>query len=1008
MKKVILLFATSLLYIVSLSAQPPCGFDQMHRKLLTTDPAYARQVTRNNLSIRQYIERHPALKTHGFRTMALYTIPVVVHVMHTGDVIGSVYNPSDAQITGAIDYLNEVYAGTLAGMTAPVEGGGIVNMEIQFALAQRTPSCETTNGIDRVDVSSLSDYVDNGVNASASDGVPDEVLKNFARWDPSNYYNIWVVNKIDGADGTSGQFIAGYAYFAGAPPNLDGTVMLATQMVAGEKTLPHEIGHALNLYHPFEDSDHDGDCPSTDCSLGDEVCDTDPVTQNYNLETELFNFNCRTGENDCMPGTTNYNINTESNFMSYTDCYTLFTNLQKTRVQAAMTLPTRASLVAPGNLALTPCGTTINFSLASAASTEDIAGTLTGCRRYRDYTYQMTIGAAPTATATATLIYDGDATKGIDYDVTTNGNFASPSDILSFTSGSTAAQSFTVRIYDDGDVEAEETAIIDFNLDDGDGDATKGTFIPTFSLAISDNDIAPAGVTPVTADIGSNDVGLQQPFRGEFTDSRTQMLYTKAELNATGISGAANIYSIAFYIITKNSNGPFNGFTVRMKNTTATSYNGGSFETGATQVFTGNYTTTAGLNTITLTTPFTWNGNDNLLVDICFNNTVAVNNDIILGTNALPQSHFERVNGATGCTLATANSIFGGGGARPDIRINAVIIATPVETVASSVSNMYMVPGSNDYFYSNNNRLMMKLSGISASLGCVESTLENAGTAWVGYSGGQRSAKVFAVTPATNAGTTDYTIELYFDDTELDGRNPATLRLAKTTAASAAAANGSNTILITPTVSTPGIGTTVFSGSFTGFSRFFLVDAAVTLPVSLTGFSGKSNEANNTVLKWITASEQNNKQFDLEVSDDGIHFVSLGTVASQGNSATNQYYEFLHMNPPAGTSWYRLKQTDWDNRFQYSNIISVTISREILKPFIYPVPAGNMLTVNFGHIAHRAVISIFTADMKTVMNETINGLTLKKDINIAGLSKGVYFIRITTEKGIELLRFIKK
>ncbi len=79
--------------------------------------------------------------------------------------------------------------------------------------------------------------------------------------------------------------------------------------------------------------------------------------------------------------------------MSYTNCYTLFTNGQKARSQAALTLPSRASLTAPGNLALVPCGTTINFSQASASQTENSTGTTTGCRTYRDYTYQMVIGA---------------------------------------------------------------------------------------------------------------------------------------------------------------------------------------------------------------------------------------------------------------------------------------------------------------------------------------------------------------------------------------------------------------------------------------------------------------------------------------------------------------------------------------------------------------------------------------------------------------------------------------
>src|SRR5688572_18322883 len=382
-----------------LQAQPPCAFDKKHDILLEKNPAYAWQIQQNNIAIRKHIDARRAMKPGAARPMAAVTIPVVVHVMHTGGAVGTIYNPSDADIIGAINYLNQVYAGTYAGMTAPVEGGGVVDMEIQFALAQRTPTCGATNGINRIDASSLPNYVANGVNVDNTNGCPELTLKDFARWNTSDYYNIWVVNKLDGADGTTGQFIAGFAWFPGSPSTLDGTVMLASQMNTAKKTLPHEIGHAFSLYHTFQGSNDVGVCPSTDPAQGDFIEDTDPVSNN--VSGGAYDFSCRTGANNSCVSSP-YTINTENNFMAYTTCFTLFTNDQKLRVQAALTLlPSRASLVDAGNLALTPCGTTINFSQATAAQTENTTGTLLGCRTYTDYTYQMGIGTGPSAAATA-------------------------------------------------------------------------------------------------------------------------------------------------------------------------------------------------------------------------------------------------------------------------------------------------------------------------------------------------------------------------------------------------------------------------------------------------------------------------------------------------------------------------------------------------------------------------------------------------------------------------------
>jgi len=1018
MSKILTLFIVSFcLFTISLQAQPPCAFDKIHKTLLAKDPIYAQRIEENKIAIRKFIEARLQRKGPAARPNASYTIPVVVHVMHTGGAVGTIYNPTDAQIMGAINYLNQVFAGTYPGMAAPVEGGGVVDLEIQFALAQRTPACGATNGIDRVDASSLPNYVANGVNAAGSSGCPDLTLKNFSRWNPSDYYNIWIVNKIDGADGTSGQFIAGYAYFPGSPSTLDGTVMLATQMITGQKTLPHEVGHALNLYHPFEDSDNDTDCPSnTNCSTtGDLVCDTDPITQNYNVGTGLYNFSCRTGANGCAAPNT-YTINTESNFMSYTNCYTLFTNGQKARVQAAMSLASRASLVAPANLALVPCGTAINFSQSAASRTEDVTGTTSGCRRYRDYTYQMAIGAAPSAAATATLTYSGTAAKGIDYDVTTNGDFSNPSDVLTFNTGSTAAQSFTVRIYDDADVESAETAILDFTVNNGGGDATEGTTTPTFTITISDNDAAPVGSSSGTYAVGvSSALVNQTPFDARVQSQRAQFIYRADELTAAGIT-AGNITSLQLYIQSKLSTRPFNNLSVKLAHTNLNYLVDGSATaiSGMTTVFsTASFTTAAGWNTFTFSTAFAWNGINNLAIEICHDNTVADagNGADVIRTFTDGATQFQgsaMLQNGVNCGQAFTSVSYFQYGRKPIIQLGHNVTGTSIETIATSNTSLYIAPGSSDYFYSNNGRLMMRLTGISASLGCVATTVEEAGTTWVNYQGGQRSAKVFNVTPTSNGSSVNYTVSFYFTNAELGGKNPATLRIAKTSAASAAASVPGNTVLVNPTVTTLGSGTTVFTANFSSFSRFFLADAGVALVAELTSFTGKITADENVQLNWTTASEQNNSHFDIEVSNDGVNFSLLSTVASKGNSTTDQQYDYLHNKPGFGTFYYRLKQTDLDGKFTYSKVISLTINADFVKATVYPVPAKNMITIQFEKPVDKGEIKIFSSDLRVVKYERINNLAAKKDINISSLPAGIYFIRYFDGITSEVLRFVKE
>ncbi|RYZ46401.1 MAG: hypothetical protein EOP49_23370, partial [Sphingobacteriales bacterium] len=621
-----MVFSTRFLY-----AQAPCAFDKKHDDLLRTNPIYAQQIEQNEALIQRLVSERKAKRPGDQpQTLAVVTIPVVVHVMHTGGAIGSIYNPDDARIMDAITYLNRVYAGSLPGMTAPVEGGGVVNMEIQFALAQRTPSCGATNGINRVNASSLPNYTTRGVNADSTNGCPDITLKNLARWNTANYYNIWVVNKIDSRDGMSGQFIAGYAFPPGASSNLDGTVMLATQMRENQKTLPHEIGHALNLYHTFHPSLNTGQCAvNTNCATqGDMVCDTDPVSNNYNTGTGEFSFACRTGANGCA-GNAPYTINTESNFMSYTSCYTLFTGGQKLRVKAAMDLPVRSGLVDPGNLALVPCGTTINFSQPTGIHTESTSGITAACRTYTDYTYQMVIGNAPSNAATVTLSFSGTAVKGLDYDVTTNGNFSTPDNDLHFPANSTSAQSFVVRIYDDGNVEPSESIIVNFSVNSGGGDATAGTTTPTLTLTLGDNDSAPVASSSGVFAVGATSTVIQQaPFNAMLQQQRSQYLYKGSELIAAGMI-PGTISSLRFFVETKRSTRPFSNFTIRMANTSATYLRNGTVTPvgGMTTVYTNSaYSTTAGWNVFTLPVPFNWTGNS-LAFEICFNNAAADNNN---------------------------------------------------------------------------------------------------------------------------------------------------------------------------------------------------------------------------------------------------------------------------------------------------------------------------------------------------------------------------------------------
>ncbi|WP_187774790.1 T9SS type A sorting domain-containing protein [Pedobacter sp. BS3] len=91
----------------------------------------------------------------------------------------------------------------------------------------------------------------------------------------------------------------------------------------------------------------------------------------------------------------------------------------------------------------------------------------------------------------------------------------------------------------------------------------------------------------------------------------------------------------------------------------------------------------------------------------------------------------------------------------------------------------------------------------------------------------------------------------------------------------------------------------------------FTPNSTVTLPVSLASFSIKA-ESKGVVLKWSTASEQNNSHFDVLRSTDGVTFTKIGEVAASSSATAVKYYSFTDISAQAGVNYYQLKQVDYN------------------------------------------------------------------------------------------------
>ncbi|HOI88866.1 MAG TPA: hypothetical protein PLV51_13495, partial [Lentimicrobium sp.] len=181
----------------------------------------------------------------------------------------------------------------------------------------------------------------------------------------------------------------------------------------------------------------------------------------------------------------------------------------------------------------------------------------------------------------------------------------------------------------------------------------------------------------VTVEIGTGTNSASFPFYTLYEDGRTQIIYDASEILAGG-GMAGDITAIAFNLISTTSY-PMNGFNIDMQNYSGSTLSG-MITTGWTNVYSGSYTVpAAGWQTITLQTPFAWDGTSNLLINICFDNSSWSGSSPVNSTAVSGKTWWQYGDGGAGCSYT-------GGSAqtnRPNIRLT--IAPPPVVTVECQV-----------------------------------------------------------------------------------------------------------------------------------------------------------------------------------------------------------------------------------------------------------------------------------------------------------------------------------
>jgi len=182
------------------------------------------------------------------------------------------------------------------------------------------------------------------------------------------------------------------------------------------------------------------------------------------------------------------------------------------------------------------------------------------------------------------------------------------------------------------------------------------------------------------------------------------------------------------------------------------------------------------------------------------------------------------------------------------------------------------------------------------------------------------------------------------------------------------------------------------------------------LPVVLTSFSGQAGTA-GSVLRWVTASETSSSHFEVERSADGQAFVKIGQLAAAGTTTAARSYQFID-DAATATSYYRLRQVDYDGTSSYSPVVILAArpaAPAAAKLVAYPTVFTNELNVALpGAETQAATVALLTTAGRPVYTHSMQlGTAPQALAELPTLAPGVYLLRVATASGASTQRVVR-
>ncbi|MEZ4917187.1 MAG: T9SS type A sorting domain-containing protein [Chitinophagales bacterium] len=642
-------------------------------------------------------------------------------------------------------------------------------------------------------------------------------------------------------------------------------------------------------------------------------------------------------------------------------------------------------------------------------------GTL-NCRKYTDYNIPLYISDVPTNNVNTTINATGSALNQIDFDI------LNPS--ITFLAGQNSVQYLQLRIFDDNASETQENIELKLSIN-GISDFDTSQQTNTCLVAINDNDpINPQDKLIATILLDENFDTMQADTLPGWQRIISDPMYSNTywwsssfwnswiydpnnhnfnnSLDSTNYMCISNYYSwnqvlCSTYLITPEINvSQFDSLHLEFDH------------------WLRNVPLTAGDLIVEA-----WNGNT------WINYLRHTKSDGNIGSNFHPKHAIFSLMGFNNSDfkirIGIENEQEGFWYMMDNFKLTAFHKAK-IATNLNETKTAYLGPNDLVHFYdeSSGDIIASIQNNNSWNYGCTQIQIDREGMGALPYLINDASyyatEKTVLITPTYNTPTGEYDITLYYAQAEVDGWEQQTgesytnLSLTKTGGAIAnispttPLANGNTNFEATSSLIQAyiNLGNKV-QGTFSqGFSGFAAAKASnnTTLPVEYLQELQGQNKGEMNELKWTTAIEINNDYFELERSDNGIDFNTIGKQKGKGNSNEATNYTYFDKTFIEGNNYYRLKQVDFDGAYSFSNIVVINNVNAYKNTVfaIYPNPASNSFTIALSENDEKLNIEISNTLGQIIYTDNI--VEGKNNISTVDWTNGIYSIVFKDKTGI--------